>query len=164
MIRKTIVTRDKDTVLRLFKSLVRPQLEYCFQVWSPHLKQDMEKVERVQRRATKKIQSCKDLSYEGRLIKCGLTTLEKKGSRGDFIEEYKIITGKESIQWERFFELAPSKGTRGYRYKLFKKRNGTLRQKFFSARVVILWNKFDDSTVSVDNVAAFKRKLRKLGY
>src|SRR6218665_3042932 len=70
-----------------------------------------------------------------------------------------IITGKESIQWERFFELAPSKGTRGHRYKLFKKRKGTLGQKFFSARVVDLWNELDDSTVSVDNVTVFKRKL-----
>jgi|SRR6218665_400152 len=52
MIRRTIVTRDKDTILRLYKSLVRPQLEYCIQVWSPHLKQDMEKLEKVQRRVT----------------------------------------------------------------------------------------------------------------
>src|SRR6218665_531230 len=29
MIRRTIVTRDKDTILRLYKTLVRPQLEYC---------------------------------------------------------------------------------------------------------------------------------------
>ena len=52
------------------------------------------------------------------------------------------------IQWERFFELAPKKVTRGHIYKLFKKRKGTLGQKFFSARVVDLWNALDDSTVS----------------
>src|SRR6218665_1639799 len=98
------------------------------------------------------------------LIRCGLTTLEKRRSRGDLIEACKIITGKELIQWERFFELAPSKVTRGHRYKLFKKRKGTLGQKFFSARVVDLWNELEDSTVSVDNVTAFKRKLGKLGY
>src|SRR5678816_952042 len=55
MIRRTIVTRDKDTILRLYKSLVRPQLEYCIKVWSPYLKQDMEKLEKVQRRATKTV-------------------------------------------------------------------------------------------------------------
>src|SRR6218665_3762761 len=49
MIRRTIVTRNTDTILRLYKSLVRPQLEYCIQVWSPYLKQDMEKLEKVQR-------------------------------------------------------------------------------------------------------------------
>src|SRR6218665_353019 len=39
MVRRTIVTRDKDTILRLYKSLVRPQLEYCIEAWSPYLKQ-----------------------------------------------------------------------------------------------------------------------------
>src|SRR6218665_1014589 len=37
-----------------------------------------------------------------------------------------------------------------------------LWQEFFSARVVDLWNKLDDSTDSVDNVRAFPRKLVKL--
>jgi hypothetical protein len=126
MIRRTIVTRDKDTILRLYKSLVRPQLEYCIQVWSPYLKQDMEKLEKVQRRATKMIWGYKDLGYEERLKRCGLTTLERRRSRGDLIEAYKIITGKEAVQKEKFFELAPNKATRGHRYKLFKKPKGTL--------------------------------------
>jgi hypothetical protein len=163
-IRRTIVSRDKDTILRLYKSLVRPQLEYCIQVWNPYLKQDIEKLEKVQRRATKMIWGYKDLSYEERLKRCGLTTLEKRRNRGDLIEAYKIITGKEALKWERFFELAPNKTTRGHRYKLFKKPKGRLGQKFFSARVVDLWNGLDDSTVSVDTITAFKRKLGKLGY
>jgi len=50
------------------------------------------------------------------------------------------------------------------KYSLIKKRKGTLGQKFCSARVVDLWNALDDSTVSVDNATAFKRKLGKLGY
>ena len=53
---------------------------------------------------------------------------------------------------------------RGHRYKLFKKRKGTLGKTFFTARVVDLQNELDDSTVSVDNGTAFKRKLGKLGY
>src|SRR6218665_3600351 len=81
MIRRTIVTRDKDTMLRLYKTLVRPQLGYCIQVWSPYLKQDMEKLEKEQRRATKMIQGYKYLSYEERLIRCGLTTLRSEERR-----------------------------------------------------------------------------------
>ena len=80
MIRRKIVTRDKDTILRLNKTLVRPQLECCIQVWSPCLKQDMEKLEKVQRRDTKMIQCYKYLSYEERLIRCGLTTRRKGGA------------------------------------------------------------------------------------
>ena len=56
------------------------QLEYCIQVWNPHLKQDMEKLEKVLGRATKTIQSYKDFSYEERLKRCELPTLEKAGA------------------------------------------------------------------------------------
>ena len=35
------------------------------------------------------------MSYEVRLKRCGLTTLERRRSRGDLIEAFKIITGKE---------------------------------------------------------------------
>ena len=47
---------------------------------------------------------------------------------------------------------------------MFKKPTGTLGQKFFRARVIDIWNGLDDSTVSVDTVTAFIRKLGKLGY
>jgi len=31
-LRRTIVTRDKDRILRLYKSLIRPKLQHCIQV------------------------------------------------------------------------------------------------------------------------------------
>src|SRR6218665_1628965 len=108
----------------------------------------MEKLEKVQRTATKIIHGYKDLSYEERLKGCGLTTLDKRRSRRDLIEAYKIVTGKEAMRWERSFELAPIKITwGGHWYKLFKKRKGILGQKLFSARVVDLWNELGDGNV-----------------
>ena len=38
--------------------------------------------------------------------------------------------------------MAPSNVTRGHRFKLFKKRTGTLEQKFYGARVVDFWNEY----------------------
>ena len=84
-------------------------MEYCIQVWRPYLKQDMEKLENVQRRATKMIQSYKYLIYEERLIRCGQTTLEKRRSRGDLIEAYSIrlllernqYSGRGSLSWHQ---------------------------------------------------------------
>ena len=161
---RTIVTRDKNTIPRLYNTLVRP-----VRILHPGMESIPETGygktgESAMKSHENDYKGYKYLSYEERLIRRGLKTLEKRRSRGDLIEAYKIITGKESIQWERFFELAPSKVTRGHRYKLFKKRKGTLGQTFFSARVVDLWNELDDNTVSVDNVTVFKRKLGKLGY
>ena len=53
MIKRNLVDRSKETIISLYKSLVRPHLEYCCQIWSPYYKKDIKLIEGVQRRATK---------------------------------------------------------------------------------------------------------------
>ena len=45
--------KNKELVLPLYKSLVRPHREHAVQFWSPHLRRDIDKIEKIQRRATK---------------------------------------------------------------------------------------------------------------
>ena len=97
---------DEPTFLILYKAYVRPHLEYCVQARSPYFKKDIECLEQVQRRATKLIKGFKNLSYENRLKRLKLTTLEKRRLRGDPIETFKIITGKEKVDKHEFFEIS----------------------------------------------------------
>ncbi|CAJ0925215.1 unnamed protein product, partial [Ranitomeya imitator] len=53
-IKRGIDAHEENIILPLYKSLVRPHLEYCAQFWSPVFKKDIAELERVQRRATKK--------------------------------------------------------------------------------------------------------------
>ena len=55
MIKRHIISRDKITIMKLHKSLVRPKLEYCMQAWNPSSIKDIELLEQVQHRATKLI-------------------------------------------------------------------------------------------------------------
>ena len=68
LIRRTIVYKEKQLIVPLYKAIVRPHLEYCIQAWRPYHKKDIDKRERIHRRATKMIPELRDLSYESHLF------------------------------------------------------------------------------------------------
>ena len=90
---RTITYIDKQTIVSLNEAIVRPYLKYCIQAWRLYRKNDTDKLERIQRRATKIIPELRDLSYESHLLECGLKTLEIRRLRGDQIEVFKIVNG-----------------------------------------------------------------------
>ena len=63
LIRRNIVYKEKELIIPLYKTIVRPHLEYCIQAWRPYRKKDIDILERVQRRATKRIQQLRNISY-----------------------------------------------------------------------------------------------------
>jgi hypothetical protein len=48
MIGRTIVNKTTDVMVQLYKTLVRPHLEYCSSAWSPYYNKDKELIKRVQ--------------------------------------------------------------------------------------------------------------------
>ena len=74
MISRTFSCKSKVIVKQLYKSLVRPHLDSCVQVWRPHLKKDIEVLEKVQRRATRMVDGYRSMECEERLKRIGLTT------------------------------------------------------------------------------------------
>ena len=77
---------DKDMFLQLFKSLVRPHLEYGSTVWSVANKKEAIIIENVQRRATRLIKEIQHLSYGNILKHLGLPTLQYRRIRADIVE------------------------------------------------------------------------------
>ena len=109
-IRRNIVSKEKELIIPLYKTIVRPHLEYCIQAWRPYRKKDIDMLERVQRRATKMIPKLRNISYEMRLKECGLTTLETRRLRGDQIEVFKILNGYENIDRNIFSQSRKREG------------------------------------------------------
>ena len=73
----------------IYKTFIRPHLEFCIQAWSPHYIKDIEVLENVQKVATKLVPKLRKFSYSTRLRMLGITSQKEKRVRGDMIEVYK---------------------------------------------------------------------------
>ena len=81
LIAKTFHYRTKYTLVPLFKSLVRPKLEFAAAAWSPWLEKDIECLEKVQRRLIRMLSNVKGSTYEQKLNDAGLTPLKDRWER-----------------------------------------------------------------------------------
>ena len=99
---RTFVSKDINLLMRAFIVYVRPIVEYCSVVWSPSLK-NIELIEKVQRRFTKRLPGLKHMSYNERLHYLGLSSLELRRLHLDLIYCYKIVFGVVDVNFSDFF-------------------------------------------------------------
>jgi len=105
--------KNRELLLKLYKALVRPHLEYCERFWS-YLRKDILASEAVQGRFTRSLPGREGFSDEGRLSRLGLSSLEFRGMRGDLIATYRILRGgSDRVDAERLLPLVGESGTRG---------------------------------------------------
>ena len=162
LIRRSFMHLDNEIFLMLYKSLIRPQLEYANQVWAPRTQRQKTMLENVQRRATKLIPGLKDLTYEERLRALKLPTLAYRRLRGDLIQVYKIMSGKcDREVCEGLIVRREGERSSGHPLKIFKERPKLdIRKYGFPHRVVDLWNKRRmGSVVRAATVKEFERRL-----
>jgi len=129
LIHRSFVSHNPSLQVHVY---VRPLLEYNCVIWSPWLKQDIDKIERVQRRFNKRLLGFKYLSYSERLLQLNMTGLELRRLHADLIICYKLIFGPVECKLKDFFTLNSSAVTRGHMYKLYKNLSKTsIRKSFF---------------------------------
>jgi len=161
LIKRHFFKLDKSTFLILYKCYVRPHLEYSVQAWSPLCRRISFVGSRCRGEQTKLVEGFKRLGYGTRLKELGLTTLEKQRLRGDLIETYKILTARERVKKEDFFQLRQREyDLCGHQFSLEVKRSRiNIRSHFFSQRTVKHWNALPDHVLSATSVNNFKNCL-----
>ncbi|GAB0182370.1 mitochondrial enolase superfamily member 1 [Grus japonensis] len=112
-INKGITSRDKEVIISLYSALVRPHLEYSVPFWSSLYKKDVDRLERVQRRATRMTKGLGSLPYEERLRGLGLFSLDKRRLRGDLITLFPYLKGGYKEDGDSLFRRSHMEKTRG---------------------------------------------------
>ena len=160
---RTFISRDKATMMLLFKSLVRSIIEYCCPLWSPHLVCDIIQVESVQRSFTSKICGLNSSNYWERLKKLNLYSLQRRRER------YMII-----LIWKIYYNLIPNdinivfqhSGRRGITCirplgsSKFSSIN-TMKFHSFSSTASALFNTVPADIKSITSLTMFKSALDK---
>ena len=152
LIRRCFTNLTSEKVSILYKSIVRPILEYGSTVWSPYLVKDIEALDKVQQRCTR-------ISNQPFHIE----PLELRRRSHDMCEVYKYLHHSYKTNTDKLFKLNTSI-TRGHSFKLAIKHfaRTDIRKTFFSNRVVNCWNDLPSAVVSAPTLDSFKRGLMSL--
>ena len=163
---RNIVNKERNVMLSIYKTLIRPKLEYCVQVWNPVACHGnwsiIIELENVQRRFTRMINNIGLLPYSERLLALNLTTLAERRIRGDLIETYRIMNGIVEYGQDIF---NVSRSGSNIISKLRCDSNNSvkkLRTSFISERVKIFWNSLPVSVKTSSSVEMFKANLENL--
>lgn len=164
-IRRSFSFLNAETFRRIFVAFVRPHLEYCQAVWSPHLRRNIDLLESVQIRATKLVDGLSGTDYTERLKRINLPTLAYRRRRGDMIELYKHFNSydkstlassfnpRERTSRQHKFQLHPPPTKDGVR--------GVQKNSFYH-RTISTWNNLPKKVAEAKTINQFKNELDKL--
>ena len=117
--------KNKERMLPLYKSLIRPHLEYAVQFWSPHLQRYIIKMAKIQRKASKMIPEIRNHSYSQWLKDLNLISLEQIRLRGQLNEVFKYLGRFSNARARGLFDRDFNDRTRNNGEKLILKRFNT---------------------------------------
>ena len=158
--------RDRHVFVRLYTTYVRPHLEFAAPAWSPTQQADIECLENVQIRAVRMVSGLRGRTYEERLRELNMSTLEERRHQLDMTQVYKIVTAKDKVRRDTWFQMAVDGGreTRAAADPLNIRHPAArleLRRAFFSQRVPTQWNLVPAAIKAAKTTWAFKNAYRR---
>ena len=163
ILRRSLRGCSKDAKAKAYTALVRPHLEYCAPVWSPHQKGVKDELENVQKRAARWICAkwdrstfCWSKSYEDCRRELKWQTLQQRRHMLSCCQVYKITKQLDCLDFDTYFK---------YRISVTRSHDGTMvipssrinafRYSFF-VNVPFLWNSLPAKVINCPSYSSFK--------
>jgi hypothetical protein len=159
---RALSSPSSSTISTLYKSILRPKLEYANIIWPLTKESDVRTLEHVLRKATK--WGClRHRSYSTRLTYLKLTSLADRRLRQDCIQLFKHFSKIQTTPWIKPPFLVRSGRGHQFKYSCESAKHHTFppRYSFITNRACHHWNTLPASVVSVTSVHAFKHEYDK---
>ncbi len=166
-LRRNVKVSSPKIKAQAYMSLVRPTLEYASSVWNPYTKQNIEKIEMVQRRAARftlnRFHNTSSVTNMVELL--GWRSLEYRRLDASLCLFYKIVNGMVLIPADQYL-IPISRSTRLHHPLAFQipHSNSDYHKFSFFPRTIRVWNSLPHSFVSAPTIDAYKAKIQTLNY
>jgi hypothetical protein len=157
-------SKNRVTLFKAFTVFVRPALEYCSNLWCPFRKSEIDLLESVQRRFTKRLNGMAGLQYSDRLQQLKAESLELRRIKIDLCMYYKIIFEFVDLPLDDFFCIRNGI-TRNNGMCIYKGSfNSNAERYYFQNRCINCWNSLPFYVVNSSSPFIFKRGLTGIDF
>ena len=166
-LRRNLRSCSEETKANVYFSMVRSNLEYCSAGWSPNHKDQIRKIEMVQRRAarytTNRFRNTSSVS--SMLDHLQWESLESRRSKIQLTLFFKVIHNLIDIPADQYLTPSTSRtrATHSKRYRRFSPSTDSFKYSFFP-RTVPLWNSLPAVIAEAPFLVSFKEGLSTLSF
>ena len=141
----------------IFKSYVRPVLEYGNEILHPQLLKDIVRIESVQRSFTRRIPLLKNKNYPQRLKSLDLQSLELRRIKSGLCYIFKILN--KLVNVSHHFELRAVRARRTHQQQLHIDICKSRQKQSSIYSLITIWNGLKEVTVQSQTILQFKKAL-----
>ena len=157
--RRSFKCRHPNFLADLYKTYIRPNMEYCAPLWNPIQTTLIDKLEKTQNRFTRLLPNARNLSHDQRNQMLGITSHEVRRRRGDMLVTWEILEDDAHI-CRHLLERDPDTSRRSHSKKLTKKRfNNNISKQSFTNRIINSWNSLNEDVVSSTSKNMLKNRF-----
>ena len=163
MLRRHLWNAPQTTKQLAYFSLVRSRLDYCAPIWDPHTAQQIDIIERIQRRAARYVLANYDpyASVTAMIQQLNWQTLQQRRTNQRLTLMYKILNGLVAVSKDRYTQPYQGRGRLVNTHALQRQFSYTDVHKFsFFPRTIIDWNALPNSVVESPSLETFKTSLQ----